>query len=468
MRKKITVLMAGREEVLLISVAAKGSQVRIDAADAFPREGADQLHGALRQQGYGGDRTIVVLPPSQYYVGVLRLPAENGLSEDALRERINARVPIPDAQTAADVARAGRTESGKNIVVYGAARREVVEASWQYARSLGLVPVIVTPSAPPLFRMLDGAGGEDGYGDRTLLHVWPDAVDLVRVCDGEPADLRSIPLASGNPDGNLPDALRAFAVEAQLAERARCIYVSGAPEHVSGMSDRIEEAMKIRPEQLGTDELLMDGMDADGRELVQGRARSLAGAGAEVVQKGAGYPLNLASFKKSLKGTFDALRWPLRAAALLFLLVVVGWTGQYYLRATRLERRRRQVHHRMEELWGRYHEGEDLPVDPLRTLRSELTALSGEAGDRSGSPLMVLNRLRGLVAPLTSEPGDIPYREIRIFPSRIEVKGVAEDYATVEGMVQELEDETGLQADPPEMSQEGGRVIFRCGLRRKE
>ncbi len=290
--------------------------------------------------------------------------------------QVEERVPFDVAGWTTDHVVARRLESGVELLVFAARRREVGELV-EALLGAGIYPAAVVPRVAAL-------AGLVGEGEGAV--VWVDAAEAdVAVCAGAGLALaRAVPLPE--------EAEEAAARETRVALLAAGAAPETCPTYAGGRgpeAGRVQGLLKAEP--LGA---LLDGQDPATWAPAAGAALSL----------GAAQRVDLA---RAMRG--PALTARAASRAVMVFLVVAVIAGAAFLalqmRATLAAgRAAREGRDAMRSVWQALYPDEPMPPDVRQRIVSDLAAANGQ---QAGGPVSVdaLPRLRSAVEALPTDAG---------------------------------------------------------------
>jgi len=454
------------DELLAIRASREGEGLRVESvvrlAVAGAAEDRQEVRAELDTLGLVGHPTVLVVPSRGAFVCLHRPGVQDGKAlRGTIRDEIEDRLPVPMDGMAVDfdlVSDGG--EEGLEVLAAAVAEEEL-NRQLKTLEAIGLTPTQATIGGAALLNAYSLLCPAEERRNTLGIHFSRDAVDVLRMRDGRPQEMRSILTAPGGeePGEDLPVLLRSSTLKAELGADLDAIYVSGCPEKADAAIGRLGRELTAPVERVDLTRAGAADLPDDQIDLLCEGGLPLVGAAADALGLKALLSLNLLPSRQQRDGWLVYLGTPVRAVAVLLAAVLVVWVAGGFALLSRTRAETEGAESELAALWHELHPGEAIPLDPVRTLRGEL-ASAGRHGSISGAPA-VLDGLRRLAR----SKGSVTYHRIRIAGGGMTVEGRAADYAGVDALMGRLGDAGEFEVGTPEMSGTGGGVRFRVELR---
>lgn len=460
-------------KLCLLRASRSGGPVRIEAVEALDlpadAESTATARKALGERGFLGLPTVLVLSSRRAFV-CLHHPSvqERKALQQTIRYEVEKEMPMPVEGMALDFDYVGNGLNGSARVLIGAVSGEELRSQLEALRPLGLSPTQATLTGAAVGNAYNALGLTNGSGRTLGLHFGDGSVDVIRLKDGAIEEMRAVPAEEGS-HGNgsgLPALVRSSVVEAGIWGDLDAACVSGPPEKAEAASVEVVRELGMPVLKPDWDGLDLSGLPEGDAALLKDKGLPLFGAAAEALGAGPATSLNLLDPARQASQWLSFLRRPLRAASLAFVILLALWSAVGVVRLYEAGHGQREAASELSALWTKLHPGARLPVDPGRSLKSELSAYVAYVTPAEGSRLPMLESLLSLTKPISSTAGGLPYQKIRTNREGVLVEGSLPDYVAVDALLKRLKEEGGFEPASPEMTSRSGAVSFVIQLRR--
>ncbi len=473
MTRRAVAAKVSQGRLLVLRARRDGDELRVESAAAFDLEAegqdAEQVRDALAAGGFLGWPTALSLPSSSAFAFCHRpRVADRAAVRRTLRYEVEDRLPIAVDELTLDFAGDAGLEENDGRVVVAAVREEEAEAAAATLSRAGLPPLQVTVDCLVVTGAYSALGVLNGCGRALCMHCGPDGVDVIRTRGGYLEDVRGIPAAHAD-DGTarqMPPLLRCSVEEAVLSDGVDRVVTSGSRE-ARGWLDEACNGLEVISLGGAACPAPVEGLSPEERELVLGPALPLVGAAAALLGLPTRAPVNLLDAEGQLRGWAETERTPLLVAAVLLVLLALLWAAGGAARLARAQRRHGEAGAGLLAAWQELKPGAPVPVDPVRAVRSEVSARRLLSDPSAPEPLALLDSLAALASALPADAGALAFTRILATPEGVTVEGRAGEYGEVDQLVRALA-ERGFRPAAPEMSARAGDVQFRVALRRAD
>lgn len=390
--------------------------------------GTVQALRALRRKLRPGGARAAVTADIGVVVSRVTLPFDDARRvAEVAAFQVEDRLPFEVTGWITDHAVARKLESGVELLVFSARRRDVEELL-EALLSAGLYPAAVVPRGVALAAL---AVQGEAQGARAV--VWVDATqaDMAVTAGADLALARAVPLP-GEAEEDAGDPAEAAARQVRIALLAAGATARDCPTYVGG---RGRSAARVR-----------DLLAAEPLDSVMPTSDAAQGGGeAAVWAPAAGAALSLlrprpVDLVRAMRGPALVLRASRRAMTVFLIVAIVA--GAAFL-ATEVRgalaagQAVRKEQEDLRSVWQELYPGEAMPSAPTPRIKSDLAAATGQ---QAGAPAAVdaLPRLNSVIQALPKDAG-LQVTGFRVVRDAVVLHCAAGSLAAADGAVKALQ-----------------------------